>query len=112
MHVAQKKAVFALLDAIEGQLNGLQAQLRYVKSIVLMDEEHGQEAPGAGAAKAPPTNMVTGSSYLSDDEEKQLEKQLEEERQLAMAREEAKIQAGWSQMRRIAEEETAPLVMP
>lgn len=93
MHQAQKKAVFAMIDSIE-------SQLRYVKSLILMDE----------AATVAPTEQkpITSSpsEYLKDDEEELLDKIQEEQRQ-KMIEEEARVQSDWARQRKIIREEAS-----
>lgn len=87
MHLAQKRAIFGMVDAIE-------SQLRYLKSIILMDESPepstAQHIPRGVAPERTPGN----DQYLSIDEEKELAKRLEQARQEGMA-DEDNIRRAW-----------------
>jgi len=100
MHATQKKAIFAMIDSIENQL-------RYVKSLLLMEEgpEMAAGAPSK-AAQAP----QTAPQYLTDDEEERLQQEMEQERLAAQKADSERIQAQWA-AQRIAQEELGSLAL-
>lgn len=95
MHPAQKKAIFAMIDSVENQL-------RYVKSMLIMDEVESGQVPTSSNSKP----QTKSGPYLAEDEEEELTERLEKERVAAMVEESARIQAEWEMQRRVASSAT------
>jgi hypothetical protein len=72
MHPAQRRALIAMLDSVE-------QQVKAVKALLLSDIE------AAVAAVSPQGAPPLKHGYLSEDEEDNLAKELERERQAALA---------------------------
>ncbi len=93
MHPIQKKAIYAMLDAIENQM-------RYVKSLVLMEDETAAPPMKSSVPKAAQTE------YLDEEEELQIERDLEDARLKGKAEQEA-LAAQWAIQRKIINEEAS-----
>ena len=92
MHLAQKRAIFGMVDAIE-------SQLRYLKSIILMDEQESVDArhmPRGISTGLDERGRTASDQYLSIKEEKELAERMEAARLEGVA-EESDIRAAWQQ---------------
>ncbi len=107
MHAAQRKAIFAMVDSVENQC-------RYIKSLLLMDDQVETTELGRGTRAAPEPNRPTpgGSAYLSEKEERDLEDEHEEARAMALRDHQAKTQTDWNALRQIADQETPVPMIP
>jgi hypothetical protein len=81
MHDIQRKAIFAMLTAIEQQLAG-------VRSLLSMEE-------AAGPTQTKPAQGTTQQAYFADKEEDELDAIMEKER-LAMVAEGSRMAAVWN----------------